>query len=83
MDYVLKYRSFPTGHQREQLDWVRDTVWQLYNHGLHRFNRIPDSEGTFSVVLAHPGEKESDAGDATLTVTGADVRDGASLTASR
>ena len=46
MDYVLKYRLFPTSHQREQLDWVRDTVRQLYNHGLHRFNRIPESAGT-------------------------------------
>ena len=46
MDYVLKYRLFPTEHQREQLDWVRDTVRQLYNHALHRFNRIPESAGT-------------------------------------
>ncbi|MEF8882974.1 MAG: transposase [Halapricum sp.] len=46
MDYVLKYRLFPDSHQREQLDWVRDTVRQLYNHGLHRFNRIPESAGT-------------------------------------
>jgi len=46
MDYVLKYRLFPDGFQREQLDWVRDTVRQLYNHSLHRFNRIPESAGT-------------------------------------
>ncbi|WP_128226272.1 RNA-guided endonuclease InsQ/TnpB family protein [Halobacteriaceae archaeon SHR40] len=46
MDYVLKYRLLPTGHQWEQLDWVRDTVRQVYNHGLHRFNRIPKSDGT-------------------------------------
>jgi len=46
MDYVLKYRLFPDSHQREQLDWVRDTVRQLYNHALHRFNRIPESAGT-------------------------------------
>jgi len=46
MDYVLKYRLFPDSHQREQLDWVRDTVRQLYNHSLHRFNRIPESAGT-------------------------------------
>ena len=46
MDYVLKYRLFPTEHQREQLDRVRDTVRQLYNHALHRFNRIPESAGT-------------------------------------
>ena len=46
MDYVLKYRLFPDSQQREQLDWVRDTVRQLYNHALHRFNRIPESAGT-------------------------------------
>jgi len=46
MDYALKYRLFPDEHQREQLDWVRDTVRQLYNHALHRFNRIPETEGT-------------------------------------
>ncbi|WP_373222096.1 helix-turn-helix domain-containing protein [Halorientalis marina] len=32
MDYTHKYRLFPDGDQREQLDWVRDTVRQLYNH---------------------------------------------------
>ena len=46
MDYALKYRLFPNSQQREQLDWVRDTVRQLYNHALHRFNRIPESAGT-------------------------------------
>jgi len=46
MDYVLKYRLLPTTSQREHLDWVRDTVRQVYNHALHRFNRIPESAGT-------------------------------------
>ena len=46
MDYVLKYRLFPDEVQREQLDWVRNTVRQLSNHALHRFNRIPETEGT-------------------------------------
>lgn len=46
MDYALKYRLFPDSQQREQLDWVRDTVRQLYNHSLHRYNRIPETEGT-------------------------------------
>ena len=46
MDYVLKYRLFPTTRQRELLDWVRDTVRQVYNHALHRFNRIPETTGT-------------------------------------
>jgi len=44
MDSTHKYRLFPTSHQREQLDWVRDTVHQLYNHALHRYNRIPETE---------------------------------------
>jgi len=46
MDYVLKFRLFPTTRQRERLDWVRDTVRQVYNHALHRFNRLPESAGT-------------------------------------
>ena len=46
MDYVLKYRLFPTTRQRELLNWVRDTVRQVYNHALHRFNRIPETTGT-------------------------------------
>ena len=46
MDYVLKYRLLPTTRQRELLDWVRDTVRQVYNHALHRFNRIPETTGT-------------------------------------
>jgi IS605 OrfB family transposase len=46
MDYVLNYRLFPTTRQRELLDWVRDTVRQVYNHALHRFNRIPENVGT-------------------------------------
>jgi len=46
MDYTHKYRLFPDEVQREQLDWVRDTVRQLYNHSLHRFNRVPESAGT-------------------------------------
>ncbi|MEF8825833.1 MAG: helix-turn-helix domain-containing protein [Halapricum sp.] len=39
MDYTYKFRLLPTSHQRERLDWVRDTVRQLYNHALHRYNR--------------------------------------------
>ncbi|MFB6179080.1 MAG: RNA-guided endonuclease InsQ/TnpB family protein [Halorientalis sp.] len=46
MDYVLKYRLLPTTSQREHLDWVRNVVRQVYNHALHRFNRIPASAGT-------------------------------------
>ncbi|WP_299267516.1 hypothetical protein [Halorientalis sp.] len=46
MDYALNCRLFPDSQQREQLDWVRDTVRQLHNHSLHRYNRIPETEGT-------------------------------------
>lgn len=46
MDYALKYRLFPDLHQRDQLDRVRDIVRQVYNHALHRFNRIPEAAGT-------------------------------------
>ncbi|MFB6179535.1 MAG: RNA-guided endonuclease InsQ/TnpB family protein [Halorientalis sp.] len=46
MDCVHKYRLFQNRKQREHLDWVRDTVRQVYNHALHRFNRVPASTGT-------------------------------------
>jgi len=41
-----------------------------------------DTEGTFSVVLAHPGEYDLDGGRASLTVEEATVRDGGELTVS-
>jgi putative transposase len=28
------------------MDWTRDTTRQVYNHALHEFTKIPDSEGT-------------------------------------
>lgn len=46
MKYSPRFRLFPTSEQHEQLDWTRDTVRQIYNHGLYRFNQLPDSAGT-------------------------------------
>jgi putative transposase len=46
MKYSPRFRLFPTTEQREQLDWTRDIVRQTYNHGLYRFNQLPESAGT-------------------------------------
>lgn len=46
MNYNARFRLFPSTPQRESLDWVRDIVRQVRNHGLHRFNRIPEEYGT-------------------------------------
>jgi putative transposase len=46
MMYSPRFRLFPTAEQREALDWTRDTVRQVYNHALNRFNNIPEDEGT-------------------------------------
>jgi putative transposase len=46
MKYSPRFRLFPTAEQREQLDWTRDIVRQTYNHGLYRFNQLPESAGT-------------------------------------
>ena len=47
MKYGLRYPLFPeTDSQEESLDWTRDIVRQTYNHGLYRFDQIPESEGT-------------------------------------
>lgn len=46
MEYSLRYRALPTNEQREALDRTRDTVRQVYNHALKRFNEIPDDAGT-------------------------------------
>jgi len=46
MEYSPRFRLLPDEEQREKMDWTRDTVRQTYNHGLYRFNQIPESEGT-------------------------------------
>jgi len=63
MDYDLKYRLLPDTQQREQLDWVRDTVRQLYNHSLHRFNRIPETAGTVKQRVKQVRDKIPDLKD--------------------
>jgi len=63
MDYTLKYRLFPDSRQREQLDWVRDTLRQLYTHALHRFNRLPESAGTVKQRLTQVRDEIPDLKD--------------------
>ncbi|MGM0604943.1 MAG: RNA-guided endonuclease InsQ/TnpB family protein, partial [Halobacteriota archaeon] len=46
MEYSPRFRLVPTTEQRETLDWTRNTVRQVYNHGLYRFKQLPESEGT-------------------------------------
>ncbi|MDS0283837.1 RNA-guided endonuclease InsQ/TnpB family protein [Haloarcula onubensis] len=46
MEYSPRFRLLPTEEQRETLDWTRNTVRQVYNHGLYRFNQLDESNGT-------------------------------------
>ena len=46
MMYSPRFRLLPTTMQREAMDWTRNTVRQVYNHGLREFNNIPDDAGT-------------------------------------
>lgn len=46
MDYGSRFRLFPDESQRGRLNWVRDTVRQVYNHALYRLDQIPDDAGT-------------------------------------
>lgn len=46
MEYSPRYQLQPTQTQQDKLDFTLDTVRQVYNHGLYRFNQIPESEGT-------------------------------------
>ena len=46
MKYSPRFRLLPNTQQRESLDWTLDTVRQTYNHGLHKFNKIPEQDGT-------------------------------------
>ncbi|XVH32230.1 RNA-guided endonuclease InsQ/TnpB family protein [Haloferacaceae archaeon DSL9] len=43
MYYNYRYRLEPTDEQRERLRWTIDICRQVYNHFLHRFNRIDDT----------------------------------------
>jgi len=69
MDYVLKFRLFPTTPQRERLDWVRDTVRQVYNHALRRFNRVPESAGTVKQRVRHVRDELPDLKDWWIDLT--------------
>jgi len=40
MRYNYRYRLKPTGEIHEQLAWTVDTCRQVYNHFLHRLNRV-------------------------------------------
>jgi putative transposase len=53
MEYSPRYRLLPTTEQRENLDWTRDIVRQVYNHALHEFNKIPEDEGTLRQRVWH------------------------------
>lgn len=46
MKYSPRYQLFPDEQQREQLSWTVDTVRQVYNDALKRFNEIPEHAGT-------------------------------------
>lgn len=46
MEYSPRFQLQPTQAQQNKLEFTLDTVRQVYNHGLYRFNQIPESEGT-------------------------------------
>lgn len=46
MEYSPRFQLQPTQPQQDTLNSTLDTVRQVYNHGLYRFNQLPESEGT-------------------------------------
>ncbi len=44
MEYSPRFRLYPTTPQRELLGWQLDTVRQVYNDGLKRYNDLPPAE---------------------------------------
>ena len=46
MKYSPRYRALPTSRHRGLMGWQLNTLRQLYNHGLKRFNEIPEDAGT-------------------------------------
>ncbi|WP_245549698.1 RNA-guided endonuclease InsQ/TnpB family protein [Natronococcus occultus] len=44
MDFSPRFRLYPTTPQREALGWQLDTVRQVYNDGLKRYNDLPPAE---------------------------------------
>lgn len=53
MEYSPRFRLLPNTEQRETMDWTRNTVRQVYNHGLYRFNQLDESEGTVKQRVRH------------------------------
>ena len=53
MEYSPRFQLQPTQTQQDTLDFTLDTVRQVYNHGLYRFNQIPKSEGTVKQRVTH------------------------------
>jgi putative transposase len=43
MNYNYRYRLRPSDALEQQLAWTVDTCRQVYNHFLHRLNRIDDT----------------------------------------
>ena len=48
MRTTYRYPLSPTDKQRSVMDSHRDICRQLYNHGLYRFEQIPESSGTLN-----------------------------------
>ena len=46
MEYSPRFQLQPTQPQQDTLKSTLDTVRQVYNHGLYRFNQLPESTGT-------------------------------------
>lgn len=46
MEYSPRFQLQPTQPQQDTLESTLDTVRQVYNHGLYRFNQLPESTGT-------------------------------------
>ncbi len=56
MRYNYRYRLNPTGELHERLAWTVDTCRQVYNHFLHRLNRV-DGTSAYSEQKLLPNLK--------------------------
>jgi len=57
MNYNYRYRLRPGDALEEQLAWTVDTCRQVYNHFLHRLNRVDDTS-SYSEQKRLPGLKD-------------------------
>jgi len=57
MNYNYRYRLRPSDDLADQLAWTVDTCRQVYNHFLHRLNRINDTSA-YSEQKLLPGLKK-------------------------